>query len=506
MSGFYPLYVTAALTSQIQEVGMLRLELWDVGNGGFGSIGMDDGAIVALDSDGNVISFGGGSGDMILATAQTVTAAKTFNNATLLMRNVANTFSAQFTNTNTAARTYTLPDAAGTIALTSNITGTNSGTNTGDQTITLTGMVTGSGTGSFAASLGSFTKSQLDTAISDGNVLYVGDAPTAHSTDLLTSGTLPVARGGTGLTAVGTSLQVLRTNAGATALEYATITSGSGDALVANPLSQFAATTSAQLAGVISNKTGSDLLVFATSPTLTTPNIGAATGTSLAVTGALTAGNGIVLSGASGSATTISTSTTNANIIITPQGTGKVMVGDTSSTLTANPRVLSLGGTYGTNVAGGAGNIKLGIYDDGANLNGIGFEQGVGMSFSTSSAQNMAFYAGRVLRLTISSSGIATTGTVTIGSGTPIAKVLSATATLDFSSIASNDTHTLTMTVTGAVAGNSVFVGVPAALDANLIWCASVTAADTVTIRMHNSSGASIDPASGTYRATVFQF
>lgn len=49
---------------------------------------------------------------------------------------------------------------------------------------------------------------------------------------------------------------------------------GGGDALVANPLSQFAATTSAQLAGVISDETGSGALVFATSPALTTPNIG----------------------------------------------------------------------------------------------------------------------------------------------------------------------------------------------------------------------------------------
>lgn len=56
---------------------------------------------------------------------------------------------------------------------------------------------------------------------------------------------------------------------------------GGGDALVANPLSQFAATTSAQLAGVISDETGSGALVFGTSPTLTTPTIGAAIATSL---------------------------------------------------------------------------------------------------------------------------------------------------------------------------------------------------------------------------------
>lgn len=39
-------------------------------------------------------------------------------------------------------------------------------------------------------------------------------------------------------------------------------------------LAQFAATTSAQLAGVVSDETGSGALVFGTSPTLTTPNLG----------------------------------------------------------------------------------------------------------------------------------------------------------------------------------------------------------------------------------------
>jgi hypothetical protein len=53
-----------------------------------------------------------------------------------------------------------------------------------------------------------------------------------------------------------------------------------GVGLTANPLSQFAATTSAQLAGVLTDETGTGALVFGTSPTLTTPNIGVATGTS----------------------------------------------------------------------------------------------------------------------------------------------------------------------------------------------------------------------------------
>ena len=48
---------------------------------------------------------------------------------------------------------------------------------------------------------------------------------------------------------------------------------GGGDALTANPLSQFAATTSAQLAGVISNETGTGALVFGTEPTIVNPTV-----------------------------------------------------------------------------------------------------------------------------------------------------------------------------------------------------------------------------------------
>ena len=44
---------------------------------------------------------------------------------------------------------------------------------------------------------------------------------------------------------------------------------GGGDALTTNPLSQFASTTSAQLAGVLSDETGTGVAVFSASPALT---------------------------------------------------------------------------------------------------------------------------------------------------------------------------------------------------------------------------------------------
>lgn len=58
---------------------------------------------------------------------------------------------------------------------------------------------------------------------------------------------------------------------------------GGGDALTSNPLSQFASTTSAQLAGVMSDETGSGALVFAGSPTFT----GTISGAALTLTGLL---------------------------------------------------------------------------------------------------------------------------------------------------------------------------------------------------------------------------
>lgn len=51
----------------------------------------------------------------------------------LNLRNAANTITSWFTTAATVARTWTMPDKDGTVAMTSDITGINSGTNTGDQ-------------------------------------------------------------------------------------------------------------------------------------------------------------------------------------------------------------------------------------------------------------------------------------------------------------------------------------------------------------------------------------
>lgn len=88
-----------------------------------------------------------------------------------------------------------------------------------------------------------------------------------------------------------------------------------------------------------------------------------------------------------------------------------------------------------------------------------------------------------------------------------MAKTLTATATLDFPSIASNGYQDLTMTVTGAVDGDVVAIGAPnGSVPAGVMYHAWVSATDTVTIRAHNTSGGAVDPASGTFRASIIKY
>lgn len=90
---------------------------------------------------------------------------------------------------------------------------------------------------------------------------------------------------------------------------YQTI-AGGGDALIANPLSQFAATTSLQLKGVISDETGSGALAFATSPTLVTPVLGVATATTVNKVALTAPATGSTLTIADGKTLTVSNDAT----------------------------------------------------------------------------------------------------------------------------------------------------------------------------------------------------
>jgi len=84
--------------------------------------------------------------------------------------------------------------------------------------------------------------------------------------------------------------------------------------------------------------------------------------------------------------------------------------------------------------------------------------------------------------------------------------VITVKSTLDFPSVASGGIQELTATVTGASINDTVSLGLPATVDAGIIFDGRVTAANTVTVRATNITSGSINPASAVYRITVMTY
>ncbi len=76
-------------------------------------------------------------------------------------------------------------------------------------------------------------------------------------------------------------------------------------------------------------------------------------------------------------------------------------------------------------------------------------------------------------------------------------------ATIDPASLIDAAGATATITVTGAALGDFAIVSAPYDLQ-GLTVTAYVSAANTVSVRIQNESGATVDLASGTWKAVVF--
>ena len=100
--------------------------------------------------------------------------------------------------------------------------------------------------------------------ILDSTIVNADIASTTINLTQKVTGTLPVANGGTGLTALGTSLQVLRTNTSATALEFATISTGAAAGQVIQVLG--ATDSTLRTTTSLSFVTGSNTLSVAITP------------------------------------------------------------------------------------------------------------------------------------------------------------------------------------------------------------------------------------------------
>lgn len=141
---------------------------------------------------------------------------------------------------------------------------------------------------------------------------------------------------------------------------------GTGDALTANGLDQFAATTSLEFKNTVTGETGSGAIVFGTSPTLVTP----ALGTPSALVGTNITGTAAGLT--AGAATTAGTVTTAAQPSITSVGTltglaisGTTTIAELTFGITDHGTATSLAinwdsGNFMREIQVGAGNFTFG--------------------------------------------------------------------------------------------------------------------------------------------------
>lgn len=91
--------------------------------------------------------------------------------------------------------------------------------------------------------------------------------------------------------------------------------------------------------------------------------------------------------------------------------------------------------------------------------------------------------------------------------GTQITKILKGTVSVNPSSLTTDTGEILTITLTGAVAGDTVILHPPAAgIDAGImVGQAYVSAADTVKVQLWNLTGGTVDVAAANWIYTLIR-
>lgn len=272
---------------------------------------------------------------------------------------------------------------------------------------------------------------------------------------------------------------------------------------------------------------------------------------------------GSLILGADQSATTITDATTKQGRIVVPHyntAQSNVFVFGASAGATTNNLVF--GGSSGslnaaTNIdfytaatnTTAAGSPRLSIISDGKVGIGVTNPSVILHVLNTSEQLRLGYDASNYFSATIASNGsatlnltgtspeftfsdavnfqsaVTTNGTVTMNNNPTgltsdrilvkgadsvvktIAAPLNGSATLDFGNTAAGTSSDLTITVTGAADGDVVSLGVPnGSTLSNGCFTTWVSASNTVTVRFTNNDLlTSLDPASGTFKVTVFK-
>ena len=328
----------------------------------------------------------------------------------------------------------------------------------GDLTAIKTGAVTLANTGVTAQTYGSATAIPVLTIDSKGRITAASTAALATSLSIAgDTGTDSVAILSDTLTFVGGAGITSAVSNNTVTLDVDNTVARSTDVL-----SYFSATTSAQLAQVISDETGTGLVVFGTNPTFTTGVVtdsatfnvfnttattvqafGAATALSLGATsGNTTVRNNLIVSGTltiNGSTSTVNSSVTQLTDPVIMLAQDSLAAGD------ANDRGVKF--NYGDGTAVQTGFFGMDMQTGRFVFKAAGATANAPENFSTpwSDAQFADIYGtgGTLGNITI---GVATDNTITTTSGTLVIDAANNTVQID-----ANASVTGTLAVTGAV-------------------------------------------------------
>lgn len=106
-----------------------------------------------------------------------------------------------------------------------------------------------------------------------------------------------------------------------------------------------------------------------------------------------------------------------------------------------------------------------------------------------------------------SSSGAVTATSLSVGGGAVVSKILSAVTTWDIPSLADGATATISgVTLTGVAVGDHIMASHTSIAEVGWYFSTCVTAANTVSVMVKNSTGTTKDPATGTLRVTCIKF
>lgn len=311
-------------------------------------------------------------------------------------------------------------------------------------------------------------------------------------------------------------------------------------ALSGNATTATTATTANAVAAA--NITGTTLAANVVTSSLTSVGVL----TSLVVSGNVAAGSfngtltGAVIGNVTGNSTTSTTLQTarfingvsfNGSADITVTAAAGTLTGATLNATVTSSNLSTVGtlnslNVVGTVIAGGFNGPLTGTVTGNAStatvlfttraINGVGFNGSAditipaaagtlsGVTLAAGVINSSLTSVGNLGVLTVT--GLAGVGSLTVGAGQTLGKLLYATRVYDMPSVLVGGIDDFTITVAGAAIGDPVFINTPFWNNGTWSYVAYVSAPNTVSVRSVNISGSTVDQASGTYTAVVLHF